>query len=174
MAIASLKDFTSKNGFRCGTVIEDRDLEARVRIVAYMNKFLPKWGLRAIEYDYCKTNPCMILYFMNDTTLTDTQMATLYRKKKLANKLMPFKVPIDLVELLVRKSYDLLLHRSFHRKTGKWVHLYCGTKFDNYKECREHIDAAKCEACEQWDKVFNRKELQPETPDVTRSDTKTD
>jgi hypothetical protein len=162
MAIASWHDFTSTKGFRCGTVLEDRDIEARARIVAYMNKFLPKWGLRAIEYDYCRTNPCMLLLFMNDTTLTDTQMAHLYRRKKLADKMLPFKIPRDIIELLIRKSYDLLLHRSFHKQTGKWVHLFCNTKFDTYRECREHIDAAKCEPCEHWEKLWKSRELLPE------------
>ena len=157
MAIASLKDFTSRKGFKYGTVLEDRDFDARNRIMAYMNKFLPKWGLRAIEYNYCRTNPCMLLFFMNDTTMTDTQMVRAYRRKKLLDRILPLKIPRDLIEFLIRKSYDLLLHRSFHKKQGKWIHLYCGAKFDRYHDCREHIDAHKCEPSEQWEKIFNKR-----------------
>lgn len=161
MAVASFKDFISKDGFRKGTVLEERDLEARSRIVAYMNKFLPKWNLRAIQYDLDEINPCMILMFPLSLEKNDVELATGFKSGQIQDRRLPYKINRELIDILVRKAYDLLLNKAFIRRVGKWRHIYCGQNFDTYGQCRDHIIMNNCTPCEAWDKLHKKQELFP-------------
>ncbi len=156
MAVALWHDYTSKHGFLNGKVLEERDFDARIRTVTFLNTFLPKWGLRAIEYDDDPNNPCMILLFpLGDET--DTELAIAFRDGKITDRRLPYRLEREYIDLVIRKAYDLLLYRSFSHRHGKWEHVFCGLKFKTYREVREHIDSQSCSASQNWQKLLASK-----------------
>ena len=64
MATGTWEDFTDKYGFSDGASVEQRDFEARAKLVEMLNdhEVMKSAGLRALEYDRPGLhNPCLVV-----------------------------------------------------------------------------------------------------------------
>lgn len=83
MATGTWDDFTSKYGFCDGETVEERDFQARKRLVRLLNALPAFKELRAIEYDRPGMhNPCLIIILPNRNGESDTELLTEWQSRR--------------------------------------------------------------------------------------------
>lgn len=91
MARANWDDFTSKWGFEEGATLEDRDFEARSRLVQSLNDepAIQKAELRAVAYDRPGLHNCCMILVLPARGQSDDELLSLWRQQAISERPLP-------------------------------------------------------------------------------------
>jgi len=106
MARATWDDFATKHGFSDGSTSEERDFQARTKIVQKLNKTnaFKSAKVRAIEYDRPGVhNSCLIVLLLNLQNKSDDELSADWLDNKTEAVSLPSGVN---VEDVIREVYD--------------------------------------------------------------------
>src|SRR5712692_858626 len=109
MATGSWKDFTDKYGFSDGASVEQRDFEARARLVEMLNghEVMKSAGLRALEYDRPGLhNPCLVVVVEGQPKPTEELLKLWLAGEIREVPLLPDELELAISEL-VAEAYEI-------------------------------------------------------------------
>jgi len=109
MATGTWEDFTDKYGFSDGASAEQRDFEARARLVEMLNdhEVMKSAGLRALEYDrHGLHNPCLVVVVEGQAKPTEELLKLWLAGEIKEVPLLPDELELAISELVV-EAYEI-------------------------------------------------------------------
>ena len=126
MPIETWDDFTSKYGFSDGETVEQRDLQARKRLVRQLNQLPEFKELRSVEYDRRGVhNPCLVIILPNPNGKGDEELLADWRSRKIEDCDLPdgdydiYELVCEAYEegdLVNQDQTDSTAHRQEHNR----------------------------------------------------------